>query len=60
MWIYFIIALLVCVFFGILWGYFTILNQTIQHELTESNWRKFLEEEPELWKYNGNGSWTLK
>ena len=60
MWLYFILVLLAFVLSGVLWGMYTLHSQRLKHEQTDKDWQAFLDEDPKLWKYNGNQSWTFK
>ena len=57
MWIYFILALVLFLCLGTLWGYFTVLNQELEQKLIESDWRKW-KDETKGTRYNGKLSWT--
>ena len=58
MWLYIILVYSVFVLFGVLWAIYNLHNQRLKHEQTSKDWKRFLEEDPKIWRYNGNNSWT--
>ena len=58
MWIYFLLVLAFSIAVGLLWGFYTLVDQTERKMQEQIDWMQFLDYLGTEWKYLGSGTFT--